>query len=164
MDFDTITETTRLLVEDWAERIETTAPNRLDVYMKRKEDLIPAVAGLRVKRLGYLAGITGLDPGMESEDFEVLYHFCPGSAIINLRVRVPKTAANVPSLCAIIPSAESFERELSEMFGIIVVGLRNPERLYLPEDWEEGLFPLRKDLDSQTLADRISVQMKAKVV
>lgn len=156
MDFETIVETTRLLLEDWAERIETFPPQRLDVYMRRSEDLVPAVAGLRVKRLGYLAGITGLDPDAESEDLEVLYHFCPGAAILTLRIPVPKSDASIPSLCAIIPNAEPFERELSEMFGISVTGLRNPDRLYLPEDWPEGLFPMRKGVDSDSLAERVA--------
>ena len=163
MDFEALVETTRLLLEDWAERIETFPPQRLDVYMRHRQDLVPAVAGLRVKRLGYLAGITGLDPSVESEDLEVLYHFCPGAATITLRILVPKSDASIPSLCAIIPSAEPFERELSEMFGINVVGLRNPERLYLPEDWPAGLFPLRKGIDSQSLAERVGGRMKDEV-
>lgn len=156
MEFETLVETTRLLIEDWAERIETLPPQRVDVYMRRGQDLVPAVAGLRVKRLGYLAGITGLDPGVESENLEVLYHFCPGNAVINLRIPVPKSEAALPSLSAIIPSAEPFERELSEMFGITVVGLRNPDRLYLPEDWDAGIFPLRKNFDPQSLAQRVA--------
>jgi Ni,Fe-hydrogenase III component G len=32
-----------------------------------------------------------------------------------------------------------------EMFGIVVSGTPDPSRLYLPEDWEEGVYPLRKD-------------------
>jgi Ni,Fe-hydrogenase III component G len=155
MDTEEIFETARLLVEEWAEKIETPAPNRMDIYMKSKEDLIAAVAGLRVKRLGYLAGITGLDPGVECEHFEVLYHFCPGPAILNLRVQVPKNSSTIASLCAIIPSAESFERELMEMFGIQVTGLRTPEKLYLPEDWPDGVFPLRKEYNSQALIDQV---------
>lgn len=152
MDLETIFQTARLLVEDWAERIESPAPNRLDFYMKRVDDLVPAAAGLRVKRLGYLSCITGLDPGVEAGELEVLYHFCTGPAIITLRFQVPKTNATIPSLTAIIPSAESFERELSEMFGIKIVGLRNVDHLYLPEDWVDGVFPLRKEFDPKTVA------------
>ncbi len=34
MDLDTIFETARLLVEDWAEKVKSPAPNRLDFSMK----------------------------------------------------------------------------------------------------------------------------------
>jgi Ni,Fe-hydrogenase III component G len=151
MDLETIFQTAQLLVEDWAEKIETPAPNRLDFYMKSVHDLIPAVAGLRVKRLGYLSCITGLDPGTDSSNLEVLYHFCTGPAIITLRFPVPKTNGLIPSLTQIIPSAESFERELSEMFGVEITGLRSKDYLYLPDDWQPGVYPLRKDFDPRQI-------------
>jgi len=151
MDSETALQTARLLVEFMAEKVESPAPNRLDIYLKDSADLIPIVAGLRVKRLGYLAAITGLDMGVEDGNLEVLYHFCVGPVIINIRLQVPKISANVPSLCEIIPNAEAFERELSEMFGVTVTGLRNPERLYLPDDWNEDLYPMRKDFNPQDI-------------
>jgi Ni,Fe-hydrogenase III component G len=129
--------------------METPTPVRLDVYLKRPQDLVHAVAGLRVKRMGYLAAITGIDLGAEAGEIEVLYHFCTGPVIVTLRLRTPRDAAEVPTLSEIIPSAEPFERELKEMFGITVNGLRNPERLYLPDDWLAGIYPLRKDYDPQ---------------
>lgn len=147
MDAENTFETVHLLLEDWAERFETPDPTRLEVYMKNVDDLVPAVVGLRVKRLGYLAAIVGLDPGADSEELEILYHFCTQDLMIILRFRVPKTDASVSSLCDIIPSAESFERELCEMYGITIDGLRNPGHLYLPDDWKEGVYPLRKGVD-----------------
>ena len=83
---------------------------------------------------------------------EVVYFFCPGDATIALRVRVPHENPELPSLCEIVPGAESFERELSEMFGIEVTGLITPDRLYLPDDWPEGVYPMRKDFDPKVLA------------
>jgi len=145
MDTHVILETARLLVEDLCERVETPEPHRMDFYLLQARDVVTAAAGLRVKRLGYLAAITGLDPGVEAQELEVLYHFCTASAVITLRARLPKASPEVPSLCQIIPSAEAYERELREMFGVNVVGLRNPEPLYLPDDWEAGLYPLRKE-------------------
>ena len=137
------------IVTSWGWVVETTRPEpqRLDGRLADVKDLLPMVVALRVKRLGYLSAITGLDPGVETGQLEVLYHFCAGAAIITLRVRVPRESGTVPSLCEIIPSAEVFERELSEMFGIGVTGLHTPERLYLPDDWPDGVHPLRKDVD-----------------
>ncbi len=74
-----------------------------------------------------------------------MYHFCNRSAIVNLRVRLPHDNAAIPSICAIKPGATFFERELSEMFGIEVLGTPNPDRLFLPDDWPQDVHPLRKD-------------------
>ncbi|OGO20035.1 MAG: hypothetical protein A2Z14_18775 [Chloroflexi bacterium RBG_16_48_8] len=135
----------------WKTRTEKPEPNRLDVYLRSSEDLIPMTVGLRVQRLGYLAAITGLDLGPETKECELLYHFCTAAAIVTLRFRVPRDGAIVPSLCSVIPSAEVFEREASEMFGITFHGLRNPDHLYLPDDWPEKTYPLLKDFNPEVL-------------
>jgi Ni,Fe-hydrogenase III component G len=135
----------------WKSKTEKPEPNRLDVYVERIEDLVPMAVGLRVQGLGYLSAITGLDYGLEAGTLEVLYHFCTGEAVITLRVSLPRMDASVPTMTEIIPSAEAFERELSEMFGITVVGLRNPLRLYLPDDMPEHIHPLRKDIRAEEI-------------
>ena len=154
METSAVMETARLLVQEWAEEMTIPEPNRLDVVLKQADDLVPAVAGLRVKRLGYLSAITGLDLGSGVGELEVLYHFCTGPVVITLRVRLPreKGVASIPTLSDIIPSAQSFERELSEMLGVSVIGLDNPGYLYLPDDWPEATYPLRKDFDQQLLS------------
>ena len=149
MDTQTALLTARLIVEDLSYKVENPEPNRLDFHLKQEKDLIVAAAGLRVKRLGYLAAITGLDPGIEEEMLEVLYHFCSGYAVITLRVSVSKAWPKIHTLTAIVPGAEPFERELSEMYGIAIIGLRNPEHLYLPDDWPGEIYPLRKEFQAQ---------------
>ena len=74
----------------------------------------------------------------------MLYHFCRGAAIITLRVSVPYEAATVPTICGVISSATLYERELSELFGIVVEGTPDPRRLVLADDWPDGVYPLRK--------------------
>jgi len=132
------------LLVSWATDSETPEPIRLDVKLAMA-DLLPAVASLNVAEWGHLAAITGLDRGIDIGEIEVLYHFCAGPTVVTLRVRTPREKAVIPSVCSMIPSASPFERELSEMFGIEVVGTPDPARLYLPDDWPESAFPLRKD-------------------
>ncbi len=139
---------------DWTSKALRTRPNQLDVSITSLAELEPVVVGLRVKRLGYLSAIVGLDLGPEANEIEVLYYFCPGNAVINLRVRVPRQGAVLPSLSDVIPSAEVFERELSEMFGIEITGLRNTQHLYLPDDWPVDAYPLRKDFNPSVLVDQ----------
>jgi len=135
----------------WSVKTEEPEPDRLDVKLASADDLVPIVTAMRVKRLGYLSAITCLDLGPESEQLELLYHFCAGSAVITLRVSLARAAPAVATLSQIIPSAEVFERELSEMFGVTVRGLPSPEHLYLPDEWPEDTYPLRKDFDPRSL-------------
>ena len=132
---------------NWTAEVSRPQPNQLNVNIPNIEEFVPIVVGLRVKRLGYLSAIVGLDLGPQADQLEVLYYFCEQNSAIVLRVQIPRENANLPSLCEIIPSAEVFERELREMFGIEIVGLKTIEHLYLPEDWPDGVFPMRKDTD-----------------
>jgi len=90
----------------------------------------------------YLATISGVDLG---EQFEIVYHFANARACINLRTRIPRSAPRLPSICAIIPGAVLYERELQDMFGMIVEDIPDPRPLVLPDDWPAGNYPLRKD-------------------
>ena len=65
--------------------------------------------------------------------------------MLGLRVGLGRDRPVIPTICNIIPSASFFERELSEMFGITVEGTPNPARLFLPDEWPAGVYPLRKD-------------------
>ncbi|HEX6383524.1 MAG TPA: NADH-quinone oxidoreductase subunit C [Anaerolineae bacterium] len=132
------------LLAEWATATATPTPNRLDVSLVAN-DLVAAVEALVGAQWGYLAAITGLDLGVEAGELEALYHFCAGADVVTLRVRVARDAAVVPSICAIIPSASFFERELMEMLGITVGGTPNTDRLFLPDEWPDGVYPLRKD-------------------
>lgn len=126
--------------KDWT----TPEENRLDAQVA--PDDLPKVAQLLTEgHWGYLIAITGLDNGVEAGTLEVLYHFGCGAVVLTLRVTVPRDGAAVPSVCGVIPYAGVFERELSEMFGIGVRDTPDASRLYLPDDWQDGVFPLRKD-------------------
>lgn len=132
------------LLKEWLTTATTPETNRLDVVISA-ENLIAAVTALHDTGWGYLAGITGLDKGTQAGQLEVLYHFCAGAAVLTLRITIPRDQAAVPSICAVLPSAIFYERELREMLGVEVTGLTNTDRLFLPDDWREGVYPLRKD-------------------
>ena len=132
------------LIAPWARETRAPEPNRLDIALDGA-DLPHAVAALQAARWGYLAALTGLDLGVEAGAFELLYHFCAGPAVLTLRVRTARAAPAVPSICASIPCASVFERELGEMFGVTITDTPDPSRLYMPDDWPAGVYPLRKD-------------------
>lgn len=141
------------ITTSWFWDLEATEPepNRLDVKLPSADELVNIITAMRVNRLGYLAAITGLDPGQGSEHLEVLYHFCAGAAVITLRVPIARSEPVVPTVSEIIPGAEVFERELKEMFGVEISGLVTPDHLYLPDDWPELTYPLLKDFDPAAL-------------
>ena len=138
-------QTAASILTFWSDNMKTPTPNRLDLFLD-KADLVTAVQTLYQAGWGYLAAITGLDLG--DGELEVLYHFCAGAAVVTLRVKVAEETAVIPSIYPIIPSVSFFERELSEMFGITVVGTPNPDHLFLPDIWPEGVYPLRKTFQS----------------
>ena len=146
MDLDSALQMASTLLALWAEEARTPESGRMDISIEAS-GLVPAVTMLYEARWGYLTAITGMDLGVEAGVIEVLYHFCAGAAVVTLRVRTPRAAPSVPSICRIIPSAGFFERELSEMLGVTVVGTPNLDRLFLPDDWPAGVYPLRKDFD-----------------
>ena len=132
------------LLAPWTDAVEQPEENRLDVVVDATA-LISATRALTGARWGYLAAITGLDVSPDPETMEALYHFCSHGAVVTLRVRLPRAAPWLPSLAGMLPVAAFFERELSEMLGVEIGGPGQTERLFLPADWPEGLFPLRKD-------------------
>ncbi len=126
---------------------ETTHPesNRLDVLI-RADDLRTAVTALHDAHWGYLSAITGLDLGVESGQLEALYHFCNGPAITTLKAHVPRTEDScLPTIEDIIPPATFFERELHETVGFQISGMKSMDRLFISDDWPEGVYPMRAD-------------------
>ncbi len=133
-----------ILLKEYAVETKKIEPHRLDVVINA-EHLLDAVGDLVRAHWGYLISVMGLDPGPATGQLEVLYHFGEGAAVVALRVRIPREQASIPSIQGIIPPASFFERELSEMFGIRVGDIPGDAHLFLPEDWPNGSYPLRKD-------------------
>jgi NADH-quinone oxidoreductase subunit C len=77
--------------------------------------------------------------------FDVVYHFYSSARNHRLRVKVPLTAAepSAPSLTGLWKSADWFEREAWDLFGVTFPGHPNPKRLLMYESFTG--HPLRKD-------------------
>jgi membrane-bound hydrogenase subunit beta len=106
-------------------------------------DLVAVIETLK-KELGlwFICTVSGLDKG---DSYEIIYHFGDAPGNVNVRTRIPKSDPHLPSLCAIIPGNILYERELQDMFGIVVDGLPDPRPMLMPDDWPAGQYPLRKD-------------------
>lgn len=144
---------TEALLEPWRERMQTPEPDRIYLSIG-PDELLDVVRTLHDARWGYLSTISGIDPSAEDSEMEVLYHFCSGPIVVTLRVALSREHPTTPSVCSIIPSASIQERELIEMLGIDVVNTPDQSLLYLPDDWPEDLYPLRRDFDPAEIAKR----------
>ncbi len=77
--------------------------------------------------------------------FEVVYHFLSTRHNHRLRLKVPvdEKQAQIDSLCDLWPSANWYEREVWDMFGITFQGHPNLKRILMYEEFKG--HPLRKD-------------------
>ena len=108
---------------------------------------VEALQALR-ERFGFnfLIDVTAVDYWpQETPRFHVLYHLVGLDTNVVLRVRVPLDGNN-PSLRTsetVWPSANWYEREVFDMFGIRFEGHSDLRRIIMPFEWEG--YPLRKD-------------------
>ncbi|MPM65347.1 NAD(P)H-quinone oxidoreductase subunit J, chloroplastic [bioreactor metagenome] len=152
-----ILQAARDILQPWTISTSTPEENRLDVVIDPK-NVKAATKAILDNKLGYLAAITGLDvpeysivessntkfPIPEKGQVEVLYHFCEGPVITSLRMLLPYDHAELDSICDILPSASLYERETMELLGVNFVGTPSTDRLLLPDNWPDGVYPLRK--------------------
>lgn len=77
---------------------------------------------------------------------ELLYHlsFDGSGVIVTVRTLIPGPSPKIASLGALLPAASWIEREIADLFGVEFEGHPNPERLILPDDWPDGVYPLRR--------------------
>ncbi len=146
MSNETPLQSAEALLAPWTKGKTTPEANRLDLVVTAS-DIAPAAQAIRDADWGYLITITGVDPGVQTGELEVLYHFGAGPNIVTLRARTPRDQAALPSICGPFVYASAYEREIAEMFGIKVEGTPDPRRLYIADDWPADVFPLRKDFD-----------------
>jgi len=111
------------------------------------EQILAAMTALR-DEFGYdqLVDVTAVDYWPKEEPrFHIVYHLRSLQAALILCLRVP-LSGNFPvhpSVEGIYPSANWFEREVYDMFGVTFSGHSDLRRIIMPADWQG--HPLRKD-------------------
>lgn len=142
MNPETMLETILREAQDKIREAALSAPRRIEVKAPR-ERLVELLAWLKQAfGLAHLGTISGVDLG---ESFEVLYHLSNADATVTVRVQAPRNEPRIPSVCSVIPGAILYERELQDMFGLVVENIPDPRPLLLADDWPAGEYPLRKD-------------------
>ena len=95
-------------------------------------------------RFTLLMDVTAVDYPTRAERFDVVYHLL--SMTKNLRIRVKVSTdedGQVPSVVDLFPTANWFERETYDMYGVLFSG--HPDLRRILTDYGFAGYPLRKD-------------------
>ncbi len=90
---------------------------------------------------------------------EILYHFTVDEIdlVLTLRVSLDKNKLEIDSIAPLFEGANWIEREMHELLGIDFKGHPDLRRLLLPDEWPQGVYPLRRDYqewDKGAIRDR----------
>ena len=120
--------------------------DRGELTLKIAHEHIRATAAL-VQKAGYnfLEDVTCVDWYPSEPRFQVTYHIL--SMAFKERVRlisfVDSVDPSIDSIMPVWPSANFYEREVFDLFGVRFHGHPNLRRIMMPEEWKG--HPLRKD-------------------
>jgi len=109
------------------------------------EQITAAAAIVQAAGYNFFEDMTAVDWFPSSPRFQLSYHFLSHSykEYIRLRVLVDGDEPAVESITSVWPSANFYEREVFDLFGIRFEGHPNLRRIMMPDDWKG--YPLRKD-------------------
>jgi formate hydrogenlyase subunit 5 len=137
-----------ILEESWQ------APDQVTVTVPLNS-LPDVVAMLYYEQGGWLATVAANDERPLNGQFAIYYVLsvegtnegsqAPENAYVLVRAQIPPHQPEFPSVTPKVPAAIWYEREVRDMFGIQPIGMPDERRLVLPDDWPDGLYPLRKD-------------------
>jgi NADH:ubiquinone oxidoreductase subunit C len=125
-------------------KVEKTVPNRAYVDIDPK-DAVPFVKYLFKDLKLRLNTISGVD---SFDGIEMLYHLTSdkNNFIITVRALIKdKANPHIDTITSFTKSGWWIEREVHELFGVTFDNNSDLRTLLLPDDWPEGVFPMRKD-------------------
>ena len=137
--------------EKFPQAIVETVEFRGEQTIVLKPEHLVAVCSYLQKNLQYtfLSSVTAVDWLERVPRYDVVYHLLsiPHRAELRLKVRVGERGVgadlSVPTVVGVWPSANWYEREVYDLFGITFAGHPDLRRILMPMDWTT--HPLRKD-------------------
>jgi len=136
-----------LLKEEFGKSIlkdEQLRPNR--ALIRINPDNIVDVAGFLFTKHGFRFIIaSGFD---SKEGIEIMYHFMHDESgfILNVNVVLPREKTEIESITPLIAGANWIEREMMEILGIKFINHPQPEKLLSKDNWDEGVYPYRREI------------------
>jgi len=126
-----------------------------EVYVRVPRDRLKDFARYLYESGAYLKTCVGVDERQLNDLFAVYYIFGLdelGKDIV-LRALAPEDDAWVESIASEVPAADWCELEFRDLVGIEPKN-RLVKRLVLPDDWPDGVYPLRKEFKHDTRPPR----------
>ena len=118
--------------------------NELTLVIVR-EGIRDAAAAVKTAGYNFLEDVTCVDWHPIEPRFQVTYHILSHS--LKQRVRLAAfVSGDDPEIASIVPvwpSADFYEREVFDLFGVRFGGHPNLRRIMMPDEWQGN--PLRKD-------------------
>jgi NADH-quinone oxidoreductase subunit C len=110
-----------------------------------RESIVPAARLVRDAGFNFLEDVTCVDLAPDEPRFRVVYHILSHSMKQRVRLVVLADSVDpvVDSITAVWPSANFYEREIFDLFGVRFGGHPDLRRIMMPEEWEG--HPMRKD-------------------
>ena len=110
-----------------------------------RENIIAACEAVKAAGYNFLEDVTAVDWYPSEPRFQIVYHILSFSLKerIRLVVRLDSGDAAIDSIIPVWPSANFYEREVFDLFGVHFGGHPNLRRIMMPDDWVG--HPLRKD-------------------
>ncbi|TRW94913.1 NADH-quinone oxidoreductase subunit C/D [Candidatus Methylobacter oryzae] len=126
--------------------------DRITTLWVSRQDLRGMLLYLKSQTYTLLFDLTAIDerrrthrPALPGSDFTVVYHLLSfqRNEDIRLKVALVEDDLSLPTVTHIWPSANWYEREVWDMFGIAFDGHPHLKRILMPPTWQG--HPLRKD-------------------
>jgi NADH-quinone oxidoreductase subunit C len=110
-----------------------------------RENIVAAAKAVQQAGYNFLEDVTAVDWYPSEPRYQITYHILSFSLKqrVRLAVRLDGDAAALDSVTSVWPSANFYEREVFDLFGVHFGGHPNLRRIMMPEDWKG--HPLRKD-------------------
>ncbi len=140
--------------------------NQLSLVNVPKESIIELLTKLRdneTTKFDQLIDITAIDwLKKKPQRFEVVYflYSVPNKWRLRVKVALPARKPHIESVCTLYQSANWYERETYDMYGIIFDNHPDFRRFYMPEDYTdpetgEPIYPMRKDFPLMGIPDSL---------
>lgn len=114
-----------------------------DTITLKAEQIKPAMEVLQ-RTYPFLMDVCAVDFPERDPRFDVVYHLADPARKLRLRIKVPVGIGDkIPSVISVFRSADWFEREAFDLFGIQFTGHPNLVRILCHDDFQG--HPLRKD-------------------
>ena len=118
--------------------------NELTITVAR-ENIVAACEAVKAAGYNFFEDVTAVDWFPQEPRFQLSYHIVSHGLKerVRLRVLLDSSDASVPTITSAWPSANFYEREVFDLFGIDFPGHPRLTRIMMPENWQG--HPLRKD-------------------